>query len=190
AKLLAGLFPHLFLTGSSPLPSGPLPQGYVDHLLRYWDGRFERSVTFTTMLFNQLQRHAAVRKAARVGLTHGRTMAKFGRLISTEKFKRELEFAKSNPDSREAGRMNASLLRLLALVGGSVPFSPFERAATRPKLGAMRYRYGIALHWVTLAAPEHDDLLLHRVAQMRQNRGWSDPNSVFLQKNLPLYRFS
>ncbi|OWZ08255.1 hypothetical protein PHMEG_00019233 [Phytophthora megakarya] len=117
-------------------------------------------------------------------------MEKFGKLISTEKFKRALEFAQSNPDSKEAIRMNASLLRLLALVGGTVPFSAFERAATRPKLAAMRNRYGVALHWVTLAPPEQDDLFLHRIARLREQGGWNDCANIFTQKECLFTDFS
>lgn len=68
--------------------------------------------------------------------------------------------------------------------------SPFERAATRPKLGAMRYRYGVGQHWVRIAPLEHDDLLLHRIAQLRKLKGFNDPNNIFARKtctfsNLP-----
>lgn len=178
AKILAGMFPNLFLTGARPLPSGPLPSEYADHFIHYWDGRFEKSTQFTTVLFNHLQRHAAVQKAARVGVTHGKTMAKLGKLTSTPEFKQALKFGKDNPDSPEAIRLNAGLLRLLSLVGGYVPFSPFERAATRPKLAAMRYCYGIAQYWVTIAPPEHDDLFLHRIAQLRAIGDWNDPGQV------------
>ncbi|KAJ8520271.1 hypothetical protein ON010_g17965 [Phytophthora cinnamomi] len=122
------------------------------------------------------QRHAAVQKAARVGVTHEKTVEKFGKLINTEKFKRALELAKLHPESKEAIGMNASLLRLLSLVGGTVPFSPFERAMARPKRCAMRYRYGIALDWITLAPPEHDGLLLHRIAELRKQGSWNDEN--------------
>ncbi|KAG1691100.1 hypothetical protein DVH05_027175, partial [Phytophthora capsici] len=41
AKILATVFPNMFLTGSGPLPSGSLPRDYVDHFMHYWDGRFE-----------------------------------------------------------------------------------------------------------------------------------------------------
>lgn len=75
------------------------------------------------------------------------------------------------------------LLRLLSLVTGCVPFSPFERAVTRPKLGVMRYRYCIELHWVTLAPPEHDDLLLQRIAQLRELDVWNDSNSMYGRKD-------
>ncbi|KAI9991192.1 hypothetical protein PInf_018824 [Phytophthora infestans] len=83
--------------GSRPLPSGPLPQRYVGHFLHYGDGRFEKSGAFISMRFNQLQRHAADQKAARVGVVHGSAMKKFGELIGTQKFKEALAFAKNHP---------------------------------------------------------------------------------------------
>lgn len=183
AKMIAGVFPNLFLTGSGPLPSGPLPRAFVDHFMHYWDGRFERSTRFIAMLFNQLQRHTAVRNAARMGVSRINTLREFGKLASTPAFKAALQEAKDDPDNPKTVQLNAVLLRLLSLVGGSVPFSPFERAATRPKLGAMRYRYGCGQHWVTMAPPEQDDLILHRIAQLRASGGWNDPTNVYVKRS-------
>ncbi|KAG7387911.1 hypothetical protein PHYPSEUDO_013562 [Phytophthora pseudosyringae] len=187
ANMLAGAFPDLFLTGSGPLPSGPLTQAYIDHFMHYWDGRFERSTRFVAVLFNQIQRHTAVRNTARVGTSRGGTLRSFGKLASSAQFKKALEDAKERPDSPRAIKLNAILLRLLSLVGGTVPFSPFERAASRPKLSAMRYRYGADQHWVTITPPEHDDLLLHWVAQLRELGAFNDPKRVFSRK---ICRFS
>lgn len=89
-----------FLRGQILLPSGSLSRDYIDHFMHYWDGRFEKAVTFTAMLFNQLQRHAAVQKAVRVGITHGKTMGTFGKLISTAKYK-------------EASRLNAGFAEII-----------------------------------------------------------------------------
>ncbi|OWZ17109.1 LOW QUALITY PROTEIN: hypothetical protein PHMEG_0008992 [Phytophthora megakarya] len=127
----------------------------------YWDGRFEKSVTITAMLFNQMHRHAVVLKAAR------ESDAEIWRVDVYLEVQTRVRFQKANPESKEASLLNVGLLRLLSLVGGSVPISPFERAATRPTLAAMRFRYGIALHWVTVALPEHDNLLLHRISYLR-----------------------
>lgn len=71
-----------------------------------------------------------------------------------------------------------------------MPFSPFERAATRPKLAAMRYRCGIAQYWVTIAPPEHDDLLLHRIAQLRHLHCWNDPDTIFSRRDCRYGDFS
>lgn len=102
SKILARMFPDLFLSGERSLSSGPISRDYVDHFMHYWDGRFEKSTQFITVLFNQLQRHAAVQKAARVGITHNMTMVKFGKLASTLKFKATLKRCRDNPKSKEA----------------------------------------------------------------------------------------
>lgn len=90
--------------------------------------------------------------------------------------------AKVNPKSAHAKRMNAYLLRLLSLIGGCVPFSPFERAITGPEIGAMRARFGTPQHWVTVAPPEHRDLELHRIAALRELNAWNQPNIIFQRK--------
>ncbi|KAF1786970.1 hypothetical protein GQ600_27820 [Phytophthora cactorum] len=134
--------------------AGPLPRDYVDHFMHYWDGRFVRSVTFTTKLFDQMQRYSAVQKAARVGVTHGKTIEKFGQIINTSRFKQAFANAKSNPDSKEDFWLNARLFRLLSLVGGLVQCDI--------DTGSRYTGYN--------RPPEYGDLLLHRIAVL-QDRG-------------------
>ncbi|ETL34405.1 hypothetical protein L916_13365, partial [Phytophthora nicotianae] len=160
--------------GGDMLPSGSFSQGLIDHLMRYYDGRFENNVTLIVTLFNQLQRYAAVRKAARASTTHAKTLQKLGQLASGVEFRKSLLAAKNNPDSPAAKLLNASLLRILSVIGGTIPFSPFERAETRPKLAAMRFRFGLPQFWVTVAPPEQDDITLHRIMLLRQLNAWND----------------
>lgn len=117
AKMLAGAFPELFLIGPGSLPSRPLSRAHIDHFMHYWDGRFEKSTRFLAVLFNQLQRHTAVRNAARVGAARGTTLKSFGKISSTPAFKDALTIAKVQPDSPPSVRLNALLLRMLSLVG-------------------------------------------------------------------------
>ena len=49
------------------------------------------------------------------------------------------------------------------MVGSAIPYSPFERAATRPKLNAMRYRYGVGSNFLTGAPGEFEDLMTLRL---------------------------
>ena len=67
-----------------------------------------------------------MQKAAKVGTTHAAALEELGTLANTPAFKKELEWARDNPESPKAKRMNSHLLRILSLVGGTVPFSPFE----------------------------------------------------------------
>ncbi|OWZ12366.1 hypothetical protein PHMEG_00014489 [Phytophthora megakarya] len=181
-NMIAAAFPLLFLRGGKSLPQGTWPTKFVKHLMCYYDGRFEKDTRFVATLFNQLQRHTAVRKAARVGSSRASTLLRLGNLASTDEFHQMLVDARGNPEAARSKRLNAYLLRILSLIGGCVPFSPFERATTRPKIGAMRSRYGVAQHWVTVAPPEHHDLELHRIAQLRMIGAWNQPGIIFQRK--------
>ena len=148
----------------------------IDHLLNYYDGRFERDTMLISVLFNHLPRHAAVQKAARIATTHAKTLVKLGKLSKEAAFREQLQCATDNPNTAKAKRLNAHLLRLLSLVGGTMPF---ERASTRATLGAMRYRCDIAQHLVTVASPEHHDFSLLRITQIPEAKSWNNTTSVY-----------
>ncbi|EGZ07446.1 hypothetical protein PHYSODRAFT_306618 [Phytophthora sojae] len=182
-KLFAGAFSTLFLRGGDILPKGAMPKHLVDHLFKYYDGRFEEDVVFVATLFNQKQRLAAVRKAAYVCVTHGKALLKLAKLANDDGFKQQLLDAQSNPTSTSAKMLNAQLLRVLSIVGEPVPFSPFEIASARPNLAALSCRYGLAHHWTTLVPREHDDLRLHRIAQLRKLKQWNQPDSTRVSRD-------
>jgi hypothetical protein len=73
------------------------------------------------------------------------------------------------------------------MVGSMIPYSPFERAVTRPKLNAMRYPYGVGSNFITGAPPEFEDLLMLRLCLKPK---YNDPKCViskqgFIQLDLP-----
>jgi hypothetical protein len=67
------------------------------------------------------------------------TLSSLGILVNSEAFRKQLVWARDHPDSKGAKSLNAKLTCILSMVGSAIPYSPFERAATRPKLNAMRY---------------------------------------------------
>ena len=71
------------------------------------------------------------------------TLSSLGILANSEAFRKQLVWARDHPNSEGAKSYNAKLSCILSMVGSAIPYSPFERAATRPKLNAMRYRYGV-----------------------------------------------
>jgi hypothetical protein len=73
------------------------------------------------------------------------------------------------------------------MVGSAIPYSLFECAVTRPKLNAMRYRYGVGSNFITGAPPEFKDLLTLRLCMEPK---YNDPNCVvskqgFTRSDLP-----
>ncbi|KAF1789963.1 hypothetical protein GQ600_21604 [Phytophthora cactorum] len=88
----------------------------------YYDGRFEKNTMLVATLFNQLQRHTAVRRAARIGSSRAMVLEKLGRLANSDDFRSVLLKAKADPDSLKVKRVNGYLLRILSLIGGSIHF--------------------------------------------------------------------
>jgi hypothetical protein len=73
------------------------------------------------------------------------------------------------------------------MVGSTIPYSPFERAVTGPKLNAMQYRYGVGSNFITGVPPKFEDLLPLRLCMKPK---YNDPNCViskqgFTQSDLP-----
>ena len=65
------------------------------------------------------------------------------------------------------------------MVGSTIPYSPFERAVTRPKLNAMQYHYGVGSNFITGAPPEFEDLLTLRLSMKPK---YNEPNCVILKQ--------
>jgi hypothetical protein len=164
--LFSSVFAHLFMLGKG-LPKGPIPKAFLRHLFLHYDGRFEDPL-FIATAFNQLQRHKCIRQTAFLGTTKRQQLENLGILAKSPSFRESLEWARDNPLSNEAKKLNAKICRIMSMVGSSVPFSPFERASIRPKLEAMRFRYGIASVFITGAPPEFEDTTCLRVALIKK----------------------
>ncbi len=112
-------------------------------------------------------------------------------LAKSEEFQRQLIWARDHPHSQEAKSLNAKVAGILSMVGSTIPYSPFERAVTRPKLNAMQYCYGVGSNFITGAPPEFEDLLMLRFCMKpKYNDPLDDPNCViskqgFTQSDLP-----
>jgi hypothetical protein len=61
------------------------------------------------------------------------TLASLGNLANSEAFRKQLVCASDHSNSKEAKSLN-----IFSMVGSTIPYSPLERSATRPKLNAMR----------------------------------------------------
>jgi hypothetical protein len=98
-----------------------------------------------------------------------------GVLANSEEFQTQLIWARGHPHSQEAKSLNAKDSQILSMVGSMIPYSPFERAVTQPKLNAMRYCYDVGSNFITGAPPEFEDLLTLRLCMKPK---YNDPNCV------------
>ncbi len=97
------------------------------------------------------------------------TLKSLGVSANSEKFQTQLIWARDHPHSQEAKSLNAKISRIFSMVGSTIPYSPFERADTQPKLNAMQYHYGVGSNFITGAPPEFEDLLALRLCMKPKN---------------------
>jgi hypothetical protein len=170
--LLIGAFPDKFLFGQG-VPNGLPTQQNWKHFSLYYDCWFGDPL-FITHGFSQLQCACCI-CLARITGKNLATLKSLGVLANSEEFQRQLIWARDHPHSQEAKSLNAKVSWILSMVGSTIPYRPFERAVTHPKLNAMRYRYSVGSNFITGAPPEFEDLLTLRLCMKSK---YNDPNCV------------
>ena len=88
------------MRGHKILPEGSFNQKLIKNLFLHYDNRFEKYKTFINLLFNQLQRHSAIRKIARVETSSRKAIKKLEKLMQNPNFKVALENAIANPNEK------------------------------------------------------------------------------------------
>jgi hypothetical protein len=134
--LLTGAFPDKYFFGQG-FPNVLLMQQNWKHFSLYYDGQFNDPL-FIAHGFNQLQRACCICNVARITGKNLATLKSLGVLANSDKFQRQLIWARDHPHSQEAKSFNANVSQIFSMVGFTIPYSPFERAVTRPKLNAMQ----------------------------------------------------
>jgi hypothetical protein len=162
------------------------PEQNWNHFALYYDGRFVNPL-FIAHTFNQLQRASCIQSSARITGKNAAALKSLGDLANSEAFCRQLIWARDHPHSKEAKSLNAKVCHILSMVGSGILYSPFEHAATQPKLNAMRFCYRVGSNFITGAPPKFEDLLTLR---LYMNPKFNSPNchiskQGFKQVNLP-----
>ena len=159
------------------LPKSTFSEKLIRHLMLYYDRRFEKNQQFINLLFNQKQRHEAVRKISTADTTNKKVLIKLSKLIESDNFKSVLNDMISNPNSKKSKTLNSKLVKILSVFGKTVPFSPIERAQTRIRFSSIAMRFGTLSHFVTIAPPEQDDLALLKLHLIRDNNNFNNKNT-------------
>ena len=122
-----------------------------------------------------------------MALGHAKKFEMLGKLASSSEFREMLVWASKHPETQKARTLNARVCKMFGLVGKAIPFSPFERVSTRPRLQAMRVKYSAATMFHTGAPPEFEDvtvLWLHLINQFN-DKSCRISKSGFSQEDLP-----
>ena len=104
------------------------PVSLIKDLFLYYDRRFEKTQSFTHLLFNELMQHTTIWKVARIESSNKKCLENLGKLMKREDFKDTLYFASNNSGNKISIVLNNKLLRILSLIEKDLPFSTFERS--------------------------------------------------------------
>ncbi len=120
------------------------------HLLNQADTRFAESDELLFLLFNQLQRHAAVHTVNARIASAPQAMETFTQIVTQPTFAAQLGEALRNPEAPEARALQQQLMPLVRVAGASVPYSAAERALGVSQLTAMLQLFGLPTWFVTI----------------------------------------
>jgi hypothetical protein len=105
--LLTSAFLDKFLFGQGVPNRLPAQQNWKLFSL-YYDGRFDDPL-FVALGFNQLQHACCIHNSARITGKNLATIKSHGVLANSEKFQRQLIWARDHPHSQEAKSLNAKV---------------------------------------------------------------------------------
>jgi hypothetical protein len=164
-QILYGRFVMQFLLGQGLATSGTVSDADIQHMLNYYDQRFSECIDFIFYLFNQKQRHAAVRGVSARVKSGERHMQEFEELVNHPDFAQRLANAEINPQSDDAKMLMTVLNRLLNIAGTSVPWSGVERRQTLSKLYSLVNYAGPYMYFVTISPSDAESAFVIRFSQ-------------------------
>lgn len=162
--LLIGAFPHLFFLGRKPPTKSSLSGVYRQRLLRFHDQRFSTNHSLLFLLFNQLQRHTALRKIAAKVKSTPEAIQSFYDATEVPGFDQSLKNAFAHPESRDTEKLLRRFLPIIQTSGQPVPFSAAQRQQTLPRLIAYTHMFGLPSFFLTITPSDLDQPLTIRIA--------------------------
>lgn len=158
----------LFLFGQGLSGVGSIQPDEARHMLNYYDQRFATNHSFIFLLFNQQQRHAAIRgvhHCVRGQEFHSSYVQKFHGFANEPELIAALDKAIKNPDSADSEKIVGVLKKLLCTGGRAIPYSNQERQYSLNKLRATLHYAGPYNFFVTISPADNHSALLIRMSQ-------------------------
>ena len=177
--IMCGGLPWLFFSGRGVGFHGSAPKPFARHVLRQADRRFDDK-TFSFLLFNQVQRHAAISSVAGRVKSDPASILRFKELVMNDSFRSRVQEAVDNPTSPDAEAIMREVTPLLKSCGASVPFSQGERSSSITKLISMVHLHGLPSWFITVSPPDQDNILTFRMANGTPGHA-NDGTEVFLR---------
>jgi len=121
-------FPHLFILGKA---YGSTVSNWSHqkkmHLLMQFSQIQSSDKLFLAYIFDLCKRHESINGISTHVKNKPGTIKKFGELMKNNKFEKELEIAKADPESKEAKEVLKQILPILEFAGKKSSFGAFEK---------------------------------------------------------------
>jgi hypothetical protein len=143
-RLLASLFPYLFVTGIVPgtlNSKGALSKAAMRHVLLQFNTDFGKCTHLIFLLFGQLRRHTGIRLLAAAVKNDTKSFRDFKDMSSDPTFLAQLDIAIQNPTTTESKQLIKKMDRIITVYAPKIPFSDEAR---KSKLGVFA---GIIRHF-------------------------------------------
>jgi len=187
-ELFLGQFPHLFLLGVTFPTRGTLSQREISHLIYQHTGKFAREPRLIFTLFNQRQRHKTASSVSGFAQCDPTKIEKLGVLTKDPEFRKQLDLAVKDPESKEAKEILKTLTPLVGVMGSKVDFSPVARAAAQTTLKAYTQYFGPPSMFLTIAPDDTHSVLGIRLsfpsAETNANNAFPAVESGLIEKLL------
>lgn len=151
-RMLSTGFPCEFPLGVTEADlngNGPLKNGVLQRLLKFYDGRLAKNPCLHLWLTNIKMRHRALGSMS--AYAKKRSQAELIRVINSEEFDVHCAVATKDPTSDEAKELVRQIGPLIKLAGTQVPWGPLERLSAVHHLYAMYHMFGPPSFFITFA---------------------------------------
>ena len=151
-RMLSEGFPCEFPLGVTEADlngAGPLKNGVLQRLLKFYDGRLAKNEVLHLWLTNMKMRHRAL--ASMSAYAKKRSQEELVRVMNSDQFDVDCAIATQDPESQEAKELVRSLGPFIKLAGAQVPWGPLERLSAVYHLYALYHTFGPPSFFITFA---------------------------------------
>ncbi len=170
--------------------AGPLKNGVLQRLLKFYDGRIGKNQVLHLWLTNIKMRHRALGSMS--AYAKKRSQEELVREMNSEQFDVDCAIATKDPSSQEAKELVRRLGPLIKLAGSHVPWGPLERLSAVHHLYALYHTFGPPSFFITFAPKTlNNDIVLRLVFFIiRTSRTIDHPIFLYFNWLMFLIRFA
>ncbi len=182
-ELFYGTFPHIFPLGKGVNKKGGcFPLKLRQCMNSQYDNRASSDVKLQFAMFNQSQRHTAIRTVSARVSGNKKDLLAFNELANAVNFAEDIEAAVMNPDDPSSKTLMNKICPLIAVSSQNVAFGPGERSKTMSVLTSYVSFFGLPTYFITISPADMDSVLLIRLSTPTSNNNNVRGTNITLNK--------